>query len=188
MTLTYRPRSLFFRIVSYLASGLSSGRERAEQLESLKEIMSHYDSLITRVCFSFSRNRGEFDDMRQDTIINIWKGLGGFRREASLKTWVYRIALNTCSTYLRRSRYEFVSLEEIVFRPDTDPADRENVEYLHSLISRLNPLDKSIILLWLDDYSYEEISAMTSIKRNTVASRIHRIKNNLIRLNNDRSI
>lgn len=154
----------------------------------LNNIMALYDDVITSICFSYARDAAEFEDMRQDTLINIWRGAKHFRGDASLRTWVYRITLNTCSTYLRRRAYKFVSLEEIVFKPDTDSADRENVEYLHYLISRLNPLDKSIILLWLENFSYDEIAEITSLKRDTIASRIHRIKERLIKLNKSNSI
>lgn len=156
--------------------------------QMLDKIMTQYDDVITNICFSYARDAAEFEDMRQDTLINIWRGAKCFRGDASLKTWVYRITLNTCSTYLRRRAYKFVSLEEIVFKPDTDTSDREDVEYLHYLISRLNSLDKSIILLRLENFSYDEIAEITSLKRNTIASRIHRIKETLIKLNKHNSI
>lgn len=140
--------------------------------------------MISRICFGYSRTKEEFEDMRQDSYANIWHGLGSFRGDSSLKTWVYRVALNSCASAVRTRKKEghAIKIEDICDLSDTSSEQRELLRELHELIDKLGPVDKAVILLWLDGYSYDEISQTTGMARNAVASRIKRAKEKLAKI------
>lgn len=111
-------------------------------------------------------------------MINIWTGLDAFRGEAKMSTWLYRLAINTCITWHRRNRRDrlFVPVDTIRDIPDTSDDTRGNLNELYALIGRLEPFDKALITLWLDEKSYDEISAILGITKANVATRLHRVK------------
>lgn len=100
-----------------------------------------------------------------------------------MSTWIYRVAVNSALMTLRssRRRIETISVDFglIDVAAGIDDAQRENLQHLHSLIDRLEDMEKAIILLWLDEFSYDEIADTLGMKRNTVATKIHRIKDKL---------
>ena len=157
---------------SLTESDSSVYRQRYEEVERL------YGSLIDRLCFGYSRTRSDFDDLKQDVLMNLWESIPKFRGECSMKTWVYRLTLNVCVTSLRKSylRVSAVSLNELYDIVDYDPDQKETLAELHDAVGCLNPLDKAIMILWLEEESYEGISRITGLSRNNVAVRIHRAK------------
>ncbi len=142
-----------------------------------KALIERENATISRICFSYSGSVAEFDDLRQDALINIWRGMESFRGEASRKTWIYRVTVNSClSTIRKQSRHEHESLESLYGLIDTDDYDKEEIEQLHRVISKLKPEEKAIIMMWLDEMSYDEIGVAMGLPRNTIATRIRRIK------------
>ena len=108
--------------------------------------------------------------------MNIYRGLATYRGEAELKTWIYRVTLNTCITgYRRRKRWGLgnASLDAEAMVATTDD---NRVEDAGFLLQTLSLLDRSLIILWLEEHSYEEIADIMGMKRNTVASKLRRIK------------
>lgn len=166
----------------YMAQILT-GRDtaRASLERRFADIMHDYDSMIMRICFGYSRTAAELADLRQDALINIWQGLPGFKGDASLKTWIYRVTLNTCVSTVRseRRRVPQTALEDFYNLVDEDADRRRLVREMHDCISKLPPVDRAIMLLWLDDFSYDEIAATVGLGRNTVASRLRRAKEKL---------
>ncbi len=149
---------------------------RVLELE-FKELIAIESSTISRICFSYANSADEFEDLRQDALINIWRGMRGFRGEASVKTWIYRVTVNSClSTIRKQSRHKYESLEGLYGLIDSDDSDKEAIEQLHSLINKLGPEEKAIIMMRLDELSYDEIGVAMGLNRNTIATRIRRIK------------
>ena len=136
-----------------------------------EEIVQKYSGIITKLCYYFASNTDEFEDLRQDVLINIWKGFEKFRKESSISTWIYRVCFNTCVTYQRKksNRISSISIESIIDIPDEDVYDINRYNEMHSLINQLNLNEKAIIMLWLDEKTYDEISEITGITRNTIA-------------------
>lgn len=169
------------RMMLFAAPAPSFDAAREEQFA---EILSRFGGIISGICFSYGTGREDREDLRQDILTNLWRGLACFRGDSSLKTWVYRVALNTCvSTVRRRSRrVSTVPLDSFDF-PDgaDDGITAERVDTLHRLISDLTPLDKAVVTMWLDEQPYEEISLVTGLSRNNVAVRLNRIKEKLAR-------
>lgn len=153
--------------------------------QRFQEAISEYGALINKICYFYSLDGEEFQDLRQDTFLNIWRGLDKFEEKSKLSTWIYRVCFNTCISYRRKERHKqnSVSLNEIIEMPaeDTD-FDLESYNRMHSLISKLNYQDRAIILMWLDEKTYEEIAELMGMSRNNVAVRISRIKEKLAKM------
>lgn len=158
-----------------------AGSERSHRLSLFRRILKENDEMISRICFGYSRTRVEFEDLRQDTLINIWQGISRFRGDAEMKTWVYRVTLNTCVSTLRRRSKEGVAVPLSEFADLIDETDdhMSRLAALHSAIALLPPVDKAIVLMWLDEMSYEDIASVVGLGRNTVATRLHRAKHKL---------
>lgn len=158
------------------AAGALSGHGRSEREASFATLLRDFDPMIRRICFGYARSAAELDDLHQDALLHLWQALPQYRGDASLKTWTYRITLNSCVSALRSRRPESTDIFELI---DSSDEQREAVAELHEAISLLPALDKAIVMARLDDLSYEEIAAMTGLPRNTVATRLRRAKDKL---------
>lgn len=144
-------------------------------------VMREYDDMISRICFGYALSEAEFGDLRQDALINIWQGLDRYRSDSSLRTWVYRVTLNTCVSTLRKRYKEPTreSLDRLYSIIDESEERRGMIAEMHECISQLSAVDKAIILMWLDEFSYDEIAATMGMPRNTVATRLRRARTRL---------
>lgn len=151
------------------------------------ELIGRYNALITKICFYFASNSSDFDDLRQDVLLNLWRGLHTFRGESSEMTWVYRVCFNTCVSSVRRnSRHTMPSLDEV---PESNTVAEsegkdDDIQLLHRAISQLAPTDRSMVLMQLDGNSYDEIAEVMGMNRNTVATRLKRSRERLARIIN----
>lgn len=145
-----------------------------------------HKSTIYTVCYMFSNDEDEVADLFQEVMIKVWRGLPSFNEQSDIKTWIYRIALNTCiSVEKKKKRRQEVKLTmDINLFADTDK-ETEQVKMLHKRIGRLMPLDRAIVLLWLENISYEEIGAIIGISAKNVSVRLVRIREQLKAMSND---
>lgn len=144
-------------------------------------IVKEHKSTIYMVCYMFSKDEEEVADLFQDILINLWKGFPKFRGESSVRTWIYRVSLNTCISADRKKkrRGETVPLSmDVNLFADTDD-DIRQIRLLQGRISRLGPFDRAIVLLWLENLSYDEIGAIVGITAKNVSVRLFRIKEQL---------
>ena len=143
-------------------------------------MITEHKSTIYTVCYMFSNDTDEVNDLFQETLINLWRGFDGFESRSDINTWIYRVALNTCITIDRkRQRATAASLSmDINLFKDND-ADTQQVDLLHHRISKLKPFDRAIVLLWLENLSYEEIGQIVGISTKNVSVRLFRIKEQL---------
>ncbi len=146
-------------------------------------LVKQHSRIINKVSYFYATDKVPFDDLRQEIYVNIWLGLKQFRGDSKISTWIYRVAVNSALMALRSSKstIETVSVDFglLDLSSEIDDAQKENLQVLHSLINRLENIEKAIILLWLDEYSYDEIADTLGLKRNTVAVKIHSIKEKL---------
>lgn len=146
-------------------------------------LVEQHSPMINKVSYFYANDKLPFEDLRQEIYINLWLSLKHFRGESKMSTWVYRVAVNAALMALRSSKPKVttVSLDFAFLDASTeiDDAQRENLQQLRTMIDRLDEMEKAIILLWLDEYSYDEIAENIGLKRNTVAVKIHRIKEKL---------
>ena len=143
-------------------------------------------STIYTVCYMFAQDQDEVSDLFQEVLFNLWRGFDSFEGRSDVRTWVYRVALNTCISLdrKRRSRPRVDLSMDINLFEDRD-TDTQQVDMLHSRIARLRPFDRAIVLLWLEDMSYEEIGQIVGISEKNVSVRLFRIKEQLKRMSNN---
>lgn len=155
--------------------------KKKEQIErDFEQLVERQRQTIYSVCYLFADERQQADDLFQETLIRLWQGFDTFEGRSTEKTWVYRIALNTCINMDRKHRR----------RKDTSPleldldlfADEERnpaASRLHRRIGKLHPFDRALILLWLEDLPYDEIAAILGITVKNVSVRLVRIREKL---------
>lgn len=157
--------------------------ENINGTQDFLQAIERNSGIINKICYCYAKDSEDFHDMRQDILANIWAYRESFRGDSSLTTWIYRLALNTCISALRKRKNKGtnVSIDTItdISADETDlPAMHRE---MHRLISRLNAEEKAVILLWLDDMSYDEIASIVGCPRNTIATRLKRIKEKIVR-------
>ena len=134
----------------------------------------------------FSNNPEEVADLFQEILINLWKGFPQFRGESNVRTWIYRISLNTCISSERKKSRKVDTLPltmDIDLFSDSDE-DTKQVQMLRDRINKLGPFDRAIVLLWLENLSYDEIGAIVGISAKNVSVRLVRIKEQLKNMSN----
>jgi len=149
------------------------------------QLIREHKSTIYTVCYMFSKDKDEVDDLFQEVLVNLWRGYESFEGRSDVRTWIYRVALNTCISLdrKRRSRPKMeLSMNINLF--EARDTDTQQVDMLHRRISRLRPFDRAIVLLWLEDLSYEEIGQIVGISEKNVSVRLFRIKEQLKRMSN----
>ena len=157
--------------------------EKRKEFEKL--VRENKDTIYT-VCYMFSKDQDEVADLYQESLINLWKGLPQLKADGNVKGWVYRVALNTCISLDRKKK----SKPTVRLTMDVDPFDASDnrnaqVDMLHKRISRLQPFDRAIVLLWLENISYEEIGKILSITTSNIYVRLVRTREQLKNMSND---
>ncbi|MCR5535684.1 MAG: sigma-70 family RNA polymerase sigma factor [Bacteroidaceae bacterium] len=158
-----------------------------DQLEQrFEQTLKEQKDTIFTVCYMFSKDEDEVNDLFQEVLINLWNGYEGFEHRSDIRSWVYRVALNTCISYDRKRRRtdaERLNMNINLFE-DRDE-DTRQVDMLHKRISKLQPFDRAIVLLWLENLSYEEIGQIVGITAKNVSVRLFRIREQLKNMSND---
>ena len=145
-------------------------------------VIKEYERVIYKVCYLYTTKSVTLNDLYQDVVLNIWKAFSKFRNECKISTWIYRIALNTCISFIRKEKRvpEIVTLTcEADWMTDENDPINEMHRQLYAMINQLGQLEKSIILLYLEEKSYEEISEITGLSITNIATKLSRIKDKL---------
>lgn len=147
---------------------------------SIENIIKEQGDSLYKICLGYSQSVEEAEDLLQDVFVNVWRGLKSFRQDSNIKTWLYRVTVNTCLLKLRKNKIKTISLHDLnvdwlSYSPRTQEKN-ESFEILHQLIQKLLERDKAIILLYLEELSHQEIAEIVGIKPNYVGVKINRIK------------
>ena len=150
--------------------------------QEFTRMVKEQKSTIYTVCMMFSDNADEVDDMVQDTLINMWNGFERFENRSNPRTWLWRIAMNTCISFDRKRRRQSDTASSLstigissVAVTDESQNDKQ-IRMLHDRIHKLGVFDRAIVLLWLEDLSYEEIGRIVGISAKNVGVRLVRIR------------
>lgn len=149
--------------------------------QEFANIVREHKSTIYTVCYMFSKNQDEVDDLFQEVLLNLWRDIEHFKGESKLATWIYRISLNTCISADRKKKKhvtETLSQQADIYAA-TDEAETRQIQMLHKRVHRLRPFDRAIVLLWLEGLPYDEIGAITGISAKNVSVRLVRIREEL---------
>jgi RNA polymerase sigma-70 factor (ECF subfamily) len=162
--------------------------------QKFAQTVKEQKSTIYTVCYMFSKDADEVNDLFQETLINLWKGFESFENRSDIRTWIYRVALNTCISVDRKKRRNPLSFLKgkdeqrlsmgINLFEDRDE-DTRQVDMLHKRIAKLQPFDRAIVLLWLENLPYEEIGQIVGISTKNVSVRLFRIREQLKNMSND---
>lgn len=149
------------------------------------QMIREHKSTIYTVCFMFSKDSDEVSDLFQEVLINLWKGYASFQNRSSVDTWIWKVSFNTCISYARKKqkRATLPLTMDINLFEDKDEDSRQ-IRQLYDRIHRLKPFDRAIVLLWLENMSYEEIGAIVGISTKNVSVRLYRIKEELKKMSN----
>ena len=157
------------------------------ELKFAKTIKEHKSTIYT-VCYMFSNDEEEVDDLFQEVLVNLWKGYPKFRGESSVKTWLWRVSLNTCCAVSRGEKRKVptipLGIENDILCSGNDESSQQ-IKMLYDRINKLEVFDRAIILLWLESMSYDEIAAIVGLTTSAVTSRLFRIKEQLKSMSNN---
>ena len=150
------------------------------------KMVKEYRKTIYTVCYFFSKDTEEVNDLYQEILINLWRGFPAYRGESSLKTWIWRVSLNTCSNQERKkkSRIQTVPLSVDIDLYNDEDTNSRQIRMLYDRINRLDVFDRAIILLWLENMSYQDIADVVGTSVPNVTSRLFRIKEQLKSMSN----
>src|SRR5687768_16212694 len=150
------------------------------------DLINDNRALIFKVCNLYCNNAEDRKDLFQEVVLQLWKSYPSFRNESASSTWIYRVALNTAISNFRKEskKPENISISlydfEIPAMSGTDT--NENKSILYAAINDLSEIEKAIIMLYLDEKSYDEISEIIGITNTNVGARLNRIKTKLSKL------
>jgi RNA polymerase sigma-70 factor (ECF subfamily) len=148
-------------------------------------VNGEFGQALARLARGYEPDQHKWRDLLQAIHLEVWRSLAAFDARCSLRTWVYRVAHNTALKYVARAHRQrsaaSTSLDDILELADDrnteTQVDRERSgDRLAALISRLKPLDREVILLYLEDMSAQDIAQLTGLSSTHVATKIHRIK------------
>ena len=136
---------------------------------------------IYTVCYMFSNDADEVNDLFQEILINLWKGLQKYEGDKFISTWIWRVSLNTCINYSKKEKrsFEKVPLDVNINLFEDIDDDSMQIRQLYDRINRLGYIDRSIILMWLENLSYDEIGSILGITANNVSVKLVRIREKL---------
>ena len=159
-------------------------------MKSTKEIefvtlVQEHQNLIHKICRLYTNSDAEHKDLFQEITIQLWKAYTKFRGDAKFSTWMYRVGINTAISLYRKSksRIQSFSFDDVSYKiPQTETYDDTQDQQLKSIyaaLNHLNDIDKAVILLYLEDKSYKEISDTIGISEVNARVKMNRIKKKL---------
>ena len=149
--------------------------------KAFSELVKENQAVIHKITMVYENTWAGREDLFQEICLQLWKAYPGFREESSFSTWMYRVALNTAISDVRKRKSLFSTepLRETDHVSWDTPRNDDNTRHLYRAISKLNRIDKAIILLWLEEKSYQEIAAIIGTSTNNISVKLVRIKRKL---------
>ena len=152
--------------------------------EAFIRLVNEYRGMLYKVCRMYCFTEHDRQDLFQEIIIQLWRSYPSFRGEAKFSTWLYRIALNTAISGLRKQRRQIVLTD-----PESLPVELQDIQYsaekeeqlqqLYVAINRLTEVEKALTMLYLEDKSYQEMEEILGISQNNLRVKMNRIKEKL---------
>ena len=166
--------------------GKNNRKEKMKTLETaFAQIVKEHKNTIYTVCFMFSKDSDEVNDLFQEVLINLWQGFASFEGKSKIDTWIWRVSFNTCiSQERKKKRTSAIPLTMGIDLFNDKDDDTKQVKMLYERIHRLKPFDRAIVLLWLEGMPYDEIAAIVGITTKNVSVRLYRIKEELKQMSN----
>lgn len=159
----------------------------SDREDTFLELISQNQTRLRKICRAYARDAEAASDLYQDILVQVWRSLPLFEGEARPDTWLYRVALNTALSDQRKQRVRREAALDPAHplrparppQPDERLQRDERLERLYAAIDRLNRVDRALVMLYLDERSYREISQVLGISESAVGVKLHRIKKKL---------
>lgn len=148
-------------------------------------LIEEHKLIIYKICNSYCKNTSDRDDLVQEITYQLWKSFTHFNGSVKFSTWMYRVALNVAITFYRKSLKGNAIIEltephiELSEKDDNKAELEKNINHLQQFINELKELDKALMILYLEEKNYSEISEILGITETNVATKISRIKEKL---------
>jgi RNA polymerase sigma-70 factor (ECF subfamily) len=150
-------------------------------------LVHEHRAMLYKVCNLYCYSEADRQDLFQEIIVQLWRSYPKFREEAKFGTWLYRIALNTAISDLRKQKKQFKPID-----PGSLPTEIQDIQYakeqeeqlqhLYTAIDRLTEVEKAVVMLYLEDKDYEEMEEILGIRQNNLRVKMNRIKEKLRKL------
>ena len=150
------------------------------------EMIQANERVIYKVCSFYTSDEHPLADLYQEIVCNLWTAYPKFRKESSFSTWIYRVALNACISGLRKASrtpkgIPISGLQEALPEPENMS---EQIKEMYRLVHQLKTIERAIVLLWLEEKSYQEIADITGLTVSNVATKLKRSKEKLKEMSN----
>lgn len=147
-----------------------------------------YSAIIIKMCRAYTNTQEDFEDYYQEVCLQIWRSKDNFKEQSEWSTWIYRLSLNVCLTLLKKNKsgvqyFASDTLPDEAIEDSQVFAD-ESLNELYDAIKHLSEIDRGVIMLYLEEKSYQEIADITGTNANNVGVRITRIKERLKKILN----
>jgi RNA polymerase sigma-70 factor, ECF subfamily len=152
------------------------------------ELVNENRNRILKVCRVYAWNPADQDDLYQEILFQIWRGLPALKEKQFASTWLYRVAINTAISFVRKrtirsDRVVYVEHTDLTHTIESNQAPEQNIDdriaSLYSAIFKLDPLEKALVTLFLEEFTYEQMAEVTGITANNVGVMLHRAKKKL---------
>ena len=142
-----------------------------------------YAGIIIKICRAYTHTQEDFEDYYQEVCLQIWRSKDNFKKESEWATWVYRVALNVCLTLVKKKRvstefHDYNTLQSIE-QPNQAASNKDAIDDLYAAIRKLSAIDRAVIILYLEEKSYQEIAQIMGTNPTNIGVRINRIKKRL---------
>jgi len=161
--------------------------QKTELEKRFEEQISEHEPLLYKVCHTYAYTRADREDLFQEIVIQVWKAYPHFKGDSKFSTWMYRVAINTAISGLRKRKNVITSHD-----PDNLPVDlsddsqsqaeEERFQELYRAIGQLNQVEKAIVMLYMEDHSYAEMEEILGISQGNLRVKMSRIKDRLRQL------
>ncbi|PKQ67516.1 RNA polymerase [Labilibaculum manganireducens] len=140
-----------------------------------------YAAIIIKICRAYTNTQEDFEDYYQEVCLQIWRSNENFRGQSEWSTWIYRLSLNVCLTLLKKNSKHHVTSDQLpdVAAEDNRTFDDESLNHLYTAIKQLSEIDRAVVLLYLEEKSYQEIAEIIGTNPNNIGVRVKRIKERL---------
>jgi RNA polymerase sigma-70 factor (ECF subfamily) len=147
-----------------------------------------FAAIIIKICRAYTNTQEDFEDYYQEVCLQIWRSKANFRKQSEWSTWIYRLSLNVCLTLLKKKKNTSQHFASDYF-PDQAIEDSQvfgddSLNQLYDAIRQLSEIDRAVILLYLEEKTYQEIADIIGTNPNNIGVRIKRIKERLKKLLN----
>jgi RNA polymerase sigma factor (sigma-70 family) len=145
------------------------------------DLLDKHQNIIHKICNVYMDAQADREDLFQEITLQAWRSINNFRGDSQFSTWLYRVALNTAITFYKKEKKHAATTytESLpIVTEEYNPAE-EQVQALYQAISGLSKIDKALVMLYLDDYSYKEMAAMLGITVTNVGAKMNRVKTKL---------